>query len=258
MPQCAVATCRNSHRRTRDLKVKYHRFPRLGEVRDRWVRACGRSLKPNGEPPFNVATARICSEHFEHEFYVKDRSSEEQSRLKLGAVPTRFVPVPVEPLVDAMSTNEQSRSSASRSERGRRAACSAPRHKHSVQRNESDRHHHVADSRTNPPHTGDDAERRHGNNNDGDGEIVVVNSNDSAPSSNADDSKTKSGSKRSQHRGSARYDVTLPCSSRVADQREEERRRFQRNAPDPISMATITKEQFLEMLRLRPINVPLK
>lgn len=103
MPQCAVATCRNSHRRTRGRRIRYHRFPQIPEVRSRWVCACGRVPLPNGEIPFNIQTARICSLHFTNESYEKDMEHlvlglPVRSRLRRGAVPTVGVPVSVEPV----------------------------------------------------------------------------------------------------------------------------------------------------------------
>lgn len=103
MPQCAVATCRNSHRRTRGRRIRYHRFPQIPEVRSRWVCACGRVPLPNGDIPFNIQTARICSLHFTNESYEKDMEHlvlglPVRSRLRRGAVPTIGVPVSVEPV----------------------------------------------------------------------------------------------------------------------------------------------------------------
>lgn len=103
MPQCAVATCRNSHRRTRGRRIRYHRFPQIPEVRSRWVRACGRVPLVNGEIPFNIQTARICSLHFTNESYEKDMEHlvlglPVRSRLRRGAVPTIGVPVNVQPV----------------------------------------------------------------------------------------------------------------------------------------------------------------
>ncbi|XP_046427693.1 uncharacterized protein LOC124183344 isoform X4 [Neodiprion fabricii] len=103
MPQCAVATCRNSHRRTRGRRIRYHRFPQLPEVRSRWVRACGRVPLSNGNAPFNIQTARICSLHFTNESYEKDVEHmvlglPARSRLRRGAVPTVCVPVSVQPV----------------------------------------------------------------------------------------------------------------------------------------------------------------
>ncbi|XP_012277733.1 uncharacterized protein LOC105698245 isoform X5 [Orussus abietinus] len=103
MPQCAVATCRNSHRRTRGRRIRYHRFPQIPEVRSRWVRACGRVPLSNGEVPFNIQTARICSLHFTNDSYEKDMEHlvlglPVRSRLRRGAVPTVGVPVDVQPV----------------------------------------------------------------------------------------------------------------------------------------------------------------
>lgn len=116
MPQCAVSTCRNSHRRTRKQSVRYHRFPHKPEVRELWVRACGREPLANGDAPFNINTARVCSRHFLVEFY-EDESREQvmqgnqkRNRLRLGAVPTVAVPVRVEPCFDLLNENEKKRS----------------------------------------------------------------------------------------------------------------------------------------------------
>ncbi|KAL6260624.1 hypothetical protein P5V15_008144 [Pogonomyrmex californicus] len=116
MPQCAVATCRNSHRRTRKQSVRYHRFPHNPELRELWVRACGRTPLANGEPPFNIKTARICSQHFLTEFY-EDESREQimqgnqkRNRLRLGAVPTEDVPVRVKPCFKLLNETEKKRS----------------------------------------------------------------------------------------------------------------------------------------------------
>ncbi|XP_024941769.1 uncharacterized protein LOC107268797 isoform X3 [Cephus cinctus] len=103
MPQCAVATCRNSHRRTRGRRIRYHRFPQIPEVRSRWVRACGRVPLSNGDAPFNIQTARICSLHFTNDSYEKDMEHlvlglPVRSRLRRGAVPTIGVPVDVQPV----------------------------------------------------------------------------------------------------------------------------------------------------------------
>ncbi|KOX79984.1 hypothetical protein WN51_06396 [Melipona quadrifasciata] len=103
MPQCAVATCRNSHRQTRGRCIRYHRFPQIPEVRSRWVRACGRVPLSNGEIPFNIQTARICSLHFTNDSYEKDMEHlvlglPVRSRLRRGAVPTIGVPVNVQPV----------------------------------------------------------------------------------------------------------------------------------------------------------------
>ena len=114
MPQCAVATCRNSHRRTRGRRIRYHRFPQIPEVRARWVRACGRAPLANGDIPFNIQTARICSLHFTNDSYEKDMEHlvlglPLRSRLRRGAVPTLGVPVNVQP-VTKMLVDEGRRS----------------------------------------------------------------------------------------------------------------------------------------------------
>ncbi|XP_029161140.1 uncharacterized protein LOC114932896 isoform X1 [Nylanderia fulva] len=116
MPQCAVSTCRNSHRRTRKQSVRYHRFPHRADVRESWVRACGREPLANGDAPFNINTARVCSRHFLVEFY-EDESREQvmqgnqkRNRLRNGAVPTVAVPVRVEPLFDLLNETEKKRS----------------------------------------------------------------------------------------------------------------------------------------------------
>lgn len=94
MPQCAVSSCRNSHRRTRGHSIRYHRFPQLSEVRNLWVKACNRTPLANGEPPFNIKTARVCSLHFTQDSYERDVEQHDGtgfstgSRLRRGAVPT--------------------------------------------------------------------------------------------------------------------------------------------------------------------------
>lgn len=107
MPQCAVATCRNSHRRTRGRRIRYHRFPQIPEVRARWVRACGRPPLSNGDVPFNIQTARICSLHFTNDSYEKDMEHlvlglPVRSRLRRGAVPTIGVPINVQPVTKSL------------------------------------------------------------------------------------------------------------------------------------------------------------
>ncbi|XP_067215954.1 uncharacterized protein [Linepithema humile] len=113
MPQCAVDTCRNSHRQTRYQAVHYHRFPKPEKVRDLWVRACGRVSQRNGDTPFNINTARVCSRHFPDESY-EDESSDpnnpvgKRNRLRPGAVPTIDVPVQVQPCEDLLNSRKRS------------------------------------------------------------------------------------------------------------------------------------------------------
>ncbi|PSN36249.1 hypothetical protein C0J52_21116 [Blattella germanica] len=98
MPQCAVATCRNNHRKTKGRRVRYHRFPAEDDVRSRWVSVCGRG------GGFNTATARVCSLHFSPHSYERDVEHEllglpPRSRLKRGAVPDRAVPISLPSLI---------------------------------------------------------------------------------------------------------------------------------------------------------------
>lgn len=90
MPQCAVVTCSNSHRKTKGASVRYHRFPSDTSTRAQWVRACGKSS-------FNTSTARVCSRHFNERSYERDVQHEllglpARSRLRKGAVPHINVP----------------------------------------------------------------------------------------------------------------------------------------------------------------------
>ncbi|XP_014487773.1 PREDICTED: uncharacterized protein LOC106751400 isoform X3 [Dinoponera quadriceps] len=92
MPQCAVHACGNSHRRTRGKPVHYHRFPQEPEVRLKWIEACNRKASSNGEPPFNISTARICSRHFTRDCYEmivgENDAKSFSSRLRRNVVPT--------------------------------------------------------------------------------------------------------------------------------------------------------------------------
>lgn len=103
MPQCAVATCRNSHRKTKGRRVRYHRFPAEESVRERWVAVCGRSTI------FNTTTARVCSLHFSAPSYERDVEHEllglpPRSRLRRGAVPDLYVPVAVPSLIKKLNS----------------------------------------------------------------------------------------------------------------------------------------------------------
>ncbi|KAF4519759.1 hypothetical protein B566_EDAN010353 [Ephemera danica] len=104
MPQCAVATCRNSHRKTKGRRVRYHRFPAEESVRERWVAVCGRSTI------FNTTTARVCSLHFSAPSYERDVEHEllglpPRSRLRRGAVPDLFVPIEVPSLIKKFNSS---------------------------------------------------------------------------------------------------------------------------------------------------------
>lgn len=90
MPQCAVASCNNTHRKTKGGSVKYHRFPGDEKTRRQWLNACGRHVP-------NTSTARICSLHFSPDCYEKDMQHEllglpTRCRLKKGAMPDRHLP----------------------------------------------------------------------------------------------------------------------------------------------------------------------
>lgn len=117
MPQCAVATCRNNHRKTKGRRVRYHRFPAEDDVRSRWVSVCGRS--------FNTATARVCSLHFSPNSYERDVEHEllglpPRSRLKRGAVPDRAVPISLPSLIGKWKQPRQREQQVSTSKRGGR------------------------------------------------------------------------------------------------------------------------------------------
>lgn len=92
MPQCAVNSCRNSHRKTRGKNVHYHRFPPDKRIRALWVEACDRQAPPGKDMPFNIATARICSRHFPKSSYEisvnEDGTKTYNTRLRRGIVPT--------------------------------------------------------------------------------------------------------------------------------------------------------------------------
>lgn len=90
MPQCAVVSCSNSHRKTKGAPVRYHRFPTDMLTRAKWVKACGKIA-------FNTSTARICSRHFSPACYERDVQHEllglpPRSRLRKGALPHIAVP----------------------------------------------------------------------------------------------------------------------------------------------------------------------
>lgn len=109
MPQCAVNTCRNSHRRTRGLFIKYHRFPPIPEVRNLWVRACNRPTLLNGEPSFNLQTARVCSLHFSEESYEGNvqqpgcTSPAVRNRLRFGVLPMLHLDFGMQMLMQELS-----------------------------------------------------------------------------------------------------------------------------------------------------------
>ncbi|KAK9877131.1 hypothetical protein WA026_016875 [Henosepilachna vigintioctopunctata] len=90
MPQCAIVTCNNSHRRTKGGNVRYHRFPGDHNTRSRWLQVCGKTIP-------NCSTARVCSRHFSKCCYERDVQHEllglpSRCRLKKGAVPDSNLP----------------------------------------------------------------------------------------------------------------------------------------------------------------------
>lgn len=90
MPQCAIVTCKNTHRRTKGGNVRYHRFPGDDETRLRWIDVCGKTVS-------NSATARVCSHHFSQACYERDVPHEllglpSRCRLKKGAIPDINLP----------------------------------------------------------------------------------------------------------------------------------------------------------------------
>lgn len=40
MPGCAVATCKNTNKKTKGSNVKYFRFPQNGDLSKQWVNFC--------------------------------------------------------------------------------------------------------------------------------------------------------------------------------------------------------------------------
>ena len=123
MPQCAVSTCRNNHRKTKGRRVRYHRFPAEDDVRSRWVSVCGRS--------FNTATARVCSLHFSPNSYERDVEHEllglpPRSRLKRGAVPDRAVPISLPSLIGKWKQPRQRQQQVNTSKRGGRKPRTPP------------------------------------------------------------------------------------------------------------------------------------
>ena len=97
MSHCAIAGCSNNSRRTADNK-SFHRFPKYDTLRRVWINRCCR------KDALNVATARVCSEHFEDSCFIRDLQSElmglSKSRRILSddAVPTKRLPYKTSPV----------------------------------------------------------------------------------------------------------------------------------------------------------------
>ncbi len=68
MVNCAIATCKNYNKKTKDREVEivYHKFPREHNLAQSWAIKCKR------EDKINFNTASICSEHFSVEDYQDD------------------------------------------------------------------------------------------------------------------------------------------------------------------------------------------
>lgn len=87
---CAVADCPNLSNKTKsDSAIIYHAFPKDKCIRAAWVAKCKRKDKINGQ------FARVCSEHFTREDYVRDLENELlglplRRKLKPEAIPSVF------------------------------------------------------------------------------------------------------------------------------------------------------------------------
>lgn len=91
---CAVSTCHNRGPKPSDSKsdeetvISYFSFPKNSELRDKWIKACGRGDN------FNPNTSRICSNHFRDSDFVRNLKAEllgydsPRKFLKKGSVPT--------------------------------------------------------------------------------------------------------------------------------------------------------------------------
>ncbi|EZA62448.1 hypothetical protein X777_10078 [Ooceraea biroi] len=248
MPQCAVASCRNSHRRTRAEAVRYHRFPRHSEVRERWVRACGRTPNTNGDPPFNISTARICSSHFEDEYYEKDGpSGAKRSRLKPGAVPTRHVPTPVQPFVEMMSASEEKRLQVAQKSGQPKTKPMAPRRRNSQKVNLAQASERVDRGNMN----GDSNVDEHSNSG------LSVGSSNGGNSGISDNVVPRMSGKRGNSGYGSLSSVrnsAIPSTSKQADELD---RLQQQRKSDVTSMArSISKKDFMAALKLIPTKEP--
>jgi len=96
---CAVASCKNTGRNEAGKNLSFHRFPKDDRLVKVWISRCCR------KDPFNVNTARICSEHFENEQFVRDLRSEllgdavkARHILRDDAIPIRKLPYKTSPV----------------------------------------------------------------------------------------------------------------------------------------------------------------
>lgn len=89
---CAVATCTNTHKKTKERGVIYHVFPKNDDdMVQEWIVKCKRADK------FKAETARICSDHFQALDYQDDMKNRllgfpERKILKPTAVPSLNLP----------------------------------------------------------------------------------------------------------------------------------------------------------------------
>lgn len=90
--ECAISTCSNNSRRT-DKSISYYTFPKRTDIRKQWIVACKRA-----DSYFNPENARVCSEHFCNEDFVRNLQAEllgyvpNRRCLKEGVVPHRNLP----------------------------------------------------------------------------------------------------------------------------------------------------------------------
>ncbi|KAK3895348.1 hypothetical protein Pcinc_000938 [Petrolisthes cinctipes] len=89
---CAVYGCYNTQKKT--AGVRYFRFPKEKEIRQRWIHSCCRSDNVNAD------NARVCSVHFDDCDYEDDMKSRllgiatptKQRTLKNDAIPSLLLP----------------------------------------------------------------------------------------------------------------------------------------------------------------------
>ncbi|KAL1489715.1 hypothetical protein ABEB36_013651 [Hypothenemus hampei] len=93
MPNCAISTCKNYSRVTKNSGVRYFGFPTEENFAKQWVKACYRRDK------INVKNARVCSIHFSEDCFeipLRQRLLNYQTTnsrvLKFDAVPTLHLP----------------------------------------------------------------------------------------------------------------------------------------------------------------------
>ena len=87
---CAVATCKSTGKNS----MSFHRFPQNRQLKQIWVQFCKR------KDSFNAKTSRICSQHFENQYFIRDLKHELlntplKRRLQADAIPTIFNEMPI-------------------------------------------------------------------------------------------------------------------------------------------------------------------